>query len=55
METYILINTDQPNDPILGVYDSELLAEKRKYYFKTVYPHDTLKVVNKHMEYIDRE
>jgi hypothetical protein len=55
METYILINTNQPNDPILGVYDSELLAEKRKMYFNTVYQHDVLKIVRKHMEYIDRE
>lgn len=51
METYILINTDKPNDPVLGVYDSELLAEKRKLYFKGIYPYDTLKILKKYMEY----
>ncbi|MFD1258116.1 hypothetical protein ACFQ3S_15010 [Mucilaginibacter terrae] len=55
MKTYILINTNQPNDPILGIYDSELLAEKRKFYFQSVYKNDELKIVTKHMEYIDRE
>jgi hypothetical protein len=55
METYILINTDRPQDPVLGVYDSELLAMKRELYFKTVFPYDKLKIVTKSMEYIDRE
>ncbi|SDP94704.1 hypothetical protein SAMN05428975_3977 [Mucilaginibacter sp. OK268] len=55
MTVYILINTSRPNDPVLGVYDSEFLAEKRKLYFKTVYTYDELKIVNKSMEYIDRE
>jgi hypothetical protein len=55
MEVFILINTDRPESPVLGVYDSQLLAMKREHYFKTVYPYDTLKIITKSMEYIDRE
>lgn len=55
METFILVNTSRPNNAVLGVYDSELLALKRKLYFETVYKGDDLKIVRKNMEYIDRE
>lgn len=55
MNTYILINVDRPEDPVLGVYDSELLAMKMELYFKGVYPHDKLKIFSKYMEYIDRD
>lgn len=55
MKTYILMNTQRPEDPVLGVYDSELLAMKMELYFKSVYPHDKLKIVTKYMEYIDRD
>lgn len=55
MKAYILINIEIPDDPILGVYDCELLALKRQTYFKSVYPDDELKIVEKNIEYIDRE
>jgi hypothetical protein len=56
MTTYILINTNNPDDPILGVYDSELLAMKRENYFKTGgYSSYNVKIVVKEMEYIDRD
>jgi hypothetical protein len=55
MRTYILVNTSRPHDPILGVYNSDLLAEKRKIYFQCVYKYDELKIIEKNMEYMDRE
>lgn len=56
METYILINTGNADDPVLGVYDSELLAEKmKKSYFELIYPDANLKIICKSMEYIDRD
>jgi hypothetical protein len=55
MRTYILINTDSPKDPVLGVYDSDLLAQKRKLYFESVYLQEELLILEKEMEYIDRE
>jgi len=55
MKTYILINVEIRSDPILGVYNNELLALKRQAYFKSVYPDDELKIVKKNMEYIDQE
>lgn len=55
MKTYILINVNNPTNPILGVYDSELLALKRLAYFKSIYFVNDLKIAEKEMEYIDRE
>jgi len=55
METYILINTYNADDPVLGVYNSELLAQKMKMHFEMIYPNDKLKIVCKDMEYIDRD
>jgi hypothetical protein len=54
MEVYILINTNNAEDPILGVYDSQSMVNKMIHYFKS-YPEYQLKVVVKHMEYFDRE
>lgn len=51
IEVYILVNTSLPDNPVLGVYDTNFLAEKRKSYFTTVYSNDDLIIVKKRLEY----
>lgn len=55
MEVYILLNLNDYENPVLGVYDSELLALKREAYFKISFPGFELKIVSKYMQYIERE
>jgi len=53
MTIYVLIVSGSDN--VLGVYDSDLLALKRKLYFETVYKNDEIKMIAKDLEYWEWE
>lgn len=55
MEVFILLNLLNTRNPVLGVYDSELLAMKRENYYKNSFPEYELKIVSKNMEYIEMD
>ncbi|WP_295676487.1 hypothetical protein [uncultured Mucilaginibacter sp.] len=53
MTVYVIVVGGTDN--VLGVYDSEWLAFKRKAYFDIIYKNDEIKIIEKYMEYADRE
>ena len=55
MKVYILLNLTNSENTVMGVYDSELLATKRKIHFEISFPENEFHVIQKNMEYIDKE